>query len=155
MSIYRSDFWPSTPLIRTRNCDMKGKQCHKQKRWLYLFHCMRAPKGCGRIVSVPIFLSFFSGWGEAIPLLHQGRSATTALTKWTKCFRCKEGFSAVFIFFGLTLHCLLLDTLTLKLKLKENSLNVILSEQVHLNGLDRKTISILKRQSKISCHLKK
>ena len=59
----------------------------------------------------------FSGSGEAIPLLHQGRSATsTALTKWTKCFRCKDGFSAVFIFLGLTLHCLLLDTLTSKLK---------------------------------------
>ena len=27
MSIYRSDFWPGTSLIRTRNCGMKGKRC--------------------------------------------------------------------------------------------------------------------------------
>ena len=156
MSIYRSDFWPSTPLIRTRNCDMKGKQCHKYKRWLYLFHCMRAPKGCGHIVSAPIFLSFFRARAkQSLSFIRAVQPPPQHWPSGPKCFRCKEGFSAVFIFFGLTLHCLLLDKLTSKLKLKENSLNVIWSEQVHLNGLDRKTISILKRQSKISCHLKK
>ena len=117
MSIYRSDFWPGTSPIQTRNCGMKGKQCHKYKRWLYLFHCMRAPKGCGHIVSAPIFLSFFRAWAKQSPSFIRAVQPTfTTLTKQTECFRCKEGFSAVFIFFGLTLHCSLLAKLTSKLK---------------------------------------
>ena len=126
MSIYRSDFWPSTPLIQTPNCDIKGKQRHKYKRWLYLFHCMRAPKGCGHIVSAAIFLSFFRAWAKRSPsFIRAVQPTSTALTKQTECFRCKEGFSAVFMFFGLTLHCSLLAKLTSKLKLKKSSLNVI------------------------------
>ena len=122
---YRSDFWPGTPLIRTRNCGIKGKQCHKNKHWLYLFHCMRALKGCGHLVSAAILFAFYRGRAKQSPsFIRAVQPTSTALTKQTECFRCKEGFSAVFIFFGLTLHLLVLAKLTSMLKLKENFLNV-------------------------------
>ena len=63
---------------------------------------------------------------------------STALTKQTECLRCKEGFSAVVILVGLTLNCLPRAKLTSVPKLIDNSLNVFLSEQVHLNGLTSK-----------------
>ena len=147
---YRSGLWPDTKL------QYEGKAVTQVQALPLSFPLHESTREWTNSNDT-VFLAFFRAWAkQSLSFIRAVQPTSTALTKQTECFRCKEGFSAVFIFFGLTLHCsLLLAKLTSMLKLKENSLKVFLSEQVRLNGLDRKTISILKGQSKIPCHLKK